>query len=446
MASGCSRDIESASGGSTALVICRVILLLVCASGAIFVARAVSAPEMDWRLVTVATMTALVGPLFVGVSRVFGERSIFVPLVHPLLFGSTLALGPLSAIPAMCAGIGRLLNRGNEPSPVFDIIYSMFKPAAACAGTSVVFHAAGGSFVRPHEAASIIPMIWASAAYVCINTVLAGTFDRVEGRHCQTPTHLSDPIVSWLICLSTGYAFASLYSIAPAYVIAALAATAFPLRFALREPRQQQSVVTVRISKAEERAKPEKIVEAAKKVPAQATTTSREAGTSEAVFLDQATGLASSRYLDMFLQKEVSRSERASKPLSVAVFDVDGYKNLEKSSSATADELLARMGRCIKRTLREYDLVARYSAGRLVVVLPETGADEALEVAQRLYDSVNALTVGGESVKVSAGVATFPENGTSAEELINLAHHALNLGRFAGGNRVHSLRNLAEAS
>lgn len=165
------------------------------------------------------------------------------------------------------------------------------------------------------------------------------------------------------------------------------------------------------------------------------------------VYVDQPTGLASRRYLMMFLQREISRSARARISLSVAVFDVDEYYALEEQAGAQATTTaLADMGARLKSALREYDLVARYAAGRLVLVLPETDARAVAEIVERLHELATSVCVDGKQLSVTVGLAAFPEDGATAEELINSAHHALNRGKFAAANTVHTCDELREAS
>ena len=165
------------------------------------------------------------------------------------------------------------------------------------------------------------------------------------------------------------------------------------------------------------------------------------------VYVDQPTGLASKRYFTMFLQREINRSGRARASLAVAVFDVDEFHKLEEKAGAEAVTVaLADAGARIKSALREYDLVARYSIGRLAVVLPETDARGATEVVERLHQLANSVSINGEPLSITVGLAAFPDHGSNAEELVNSAHRALNRGKFASANAVHALRDLKKAS
>jgi len=168
----------------------------------------------------------------------------------------------------------------------------------------------------------------------------------------------------------------------------------------------------------------------------------------EASFVDPSTGLASRRYVEMFLGRELSRSDRLGDPVSVAVFDLDGFRGLvDEVGQDAIDKALGEVGIGLKAGLREYDVVGRYSDGRLIVVLPESSADQAFEAAERLHESLGSLRLGKKPVSVSVGAATFPDHASDADGLINSAHHALNTGRASGTeSRVFCCEELDKAS
>lgn len=168
----------------------------------------------------------------------------------------------------------------------------------------------------------------------------------------------------------------------------------------------------------------------------------------QSLFVDPATGLASRRYIEMLLEKEISRSERFGKPVSVALFDLDDSSRLVRSLGAQSVEALLRdMGELIQSFVREYDVVGKYSDGRLVVILPESSAEQAVKVARRLHQSLGCLRLGGKAPSVSVGVAAFPEHASSVDELLRSAHHALNVGRACGSDsRVYCCEVLDQAS
>lgn len=165
------------------------------------------------------------------------------------------------------------------------------------------------------------------------------------------------------------------------------------------------------------------------------------------VYVDQATGLASRRYLTMFLQREINRCRRTRAPIAVAVFDIDAHQKLVQRAGPNAlNTALADIGARLKSALREYDLVARYSDGRLALVLPETDGRGAHEVVERLHGLATSVRLNGAALSVTVGIAGFPEHGETPDELINSAHHALNQGRSTAANTIYTLDALKKAS
>lgn len=205
------------------------------------------------------------------------------------------------------------------------------------------------------------------------------------------------------------------------------------LVLALRQVERESVIRTLREKKQTEPEQPEK-------------TDSLDQESSGA-FVDQLTGLASRRYFNMFLQREFSRSQRANKPLALAVFDVDEFSRLEgKLGQDAAGSALADMGARMKSALRDYDLAARYSDGRIVVVLPETDKQAADDVVKRLHNLATSVHANGQAISVTVGLATFPEHGATPEELINSAHRALNRGKAECSNQVHTREEVPKAA
>ena len=165
------------------------------------------------------------------------------------------------------------------------------------------------------------------------------------------------------------------------------------------------------------------------------------------IYVDQSTGLASKRYLMMFLRREISRSQRANAAISVAVFDIGDYCKIEQRVGVNAaTTALADIGARLKSVLREYDLVARYAPGRLVVIMSDTDAQGALQVVKRLHLLAASVRLGSAALSVTVGMSNFPEHGRTPEELINSAHHALNQGKSSATDSIHILGSLRKAS
>jgi two-component system cell cycle response regulator len=142
------------------------------------------------------------------------------------------------------------------------------------------------------------------------------------------------------------------------------------------------------------------------------------------------------------LDSELDRARRYSLTLSLLMVDLDHFKAVNDSFGHLAgDEALRGVARVLQREARSVDVVARYGGEEFVVILPETGEDGAVKVAERIRARVAEQASEGlvpmPAVTVSVGVATVLSTQIQApEELIALADEALYRAKAQGRNRV----------
>lgn len=144
------------------------------------------------------------------------------------------------------------------------------------------------------------------------------------------------------------------------------------------------------------------------------------------------------------LTEELERARRYSLDLALLIVDLDHFKTVNDSyGHLIGDEVLRGVSRTLQREARAVDVVARYGGEEFVVILPETGAEGAVALAERIRERVcNSPPIpGGEygwlRVTVSIGVATVPQShASSPDELISLADQALYRAKAEGRNRV----------
>ncbi len=158
---------------------------------------------------------------------------------------------------------------------------------------------------------------------------------------------------------------------------------------------------------------------------------------------DRLTELFNQGYLRQRLEQELGRAERFGHPLSVIMLDIDDFKALnDRYGHLVGDEVLKAVSVLIRQNLREMDVAARYGGEEFVVLVPETPAEGARAVAERIRQSVAAHVFlrdeAGTDVHttVSVGVAAFPGSGRSVESLIHAADEAMYLAKRAGKDRV----------
>jgi diguanylate cyclase (GGDEF)-like protein len=147
----------------------------------------------------------------------------------------------------------------------------------------------------------------------------------------------------------------------------------------------------------------------------------------ELTITDDCTGLFNARHLATMLDLEVERARRFNTPLSIVFIDLDHFKQVNDVHGHLAgSRVLAEVAAALKGSLRRVDLAFRYGGDEFVVVLPQTAKSSAIEASLRLIYALRSRTFpAGEALEVkiraSFGIASFPEDGTSAHELIDRA-------------------------
>ncbi len=157
---------------------------------------------------------------------------------------------------------------------------------------------------------------------------------------------------------------------------------------------------------------------------------------------DPLTGLGNRRELETSLFKEVQRSERASRPLSLLMLDIDFFKHVNDTYGHQAgDEVLQHLAKIVTITIRAGDTATRFGGEEFVVILPETDTTDAQKLAERIRQSIADSAVTSSSgktinYKVSIGIATYPEHGMDKASLLAAVDKALYRAKESGRDRV----------
>jgi diguanylate cyclase (GGDEF)-like protein len=152
---------------------------------------------------------------------------------------------------------------------------------------------------------------------------------------------------------------------------------------------------------------------------------------------DALTGLHNRRFLTQRLSEELSRAYRQKTSFTVLMADVDEFKKYNDNFGHPAgDEVLKRVANILLGSTRAVDCTARYGGEEFAVLLPETGGEEALQVAERIRARVAAQQFPQRKITLSIGIAEFPQDGYTAEAVISSADEALYQAKRAGRDRV----------
>ncbi len=137
---------------------------------------------------------------------------------------------------------------------------------------------------------------------------------------------------------------------------------------------------------------------------------------------DHLTGLANTRSLFPRLESELSRSKRQMVPFTVLVCDLDGFKQVnDRFGHVTGNLVLQLFAKGLKESSREYDVVARLGGDEFVVAMPGMAVDAVEEKVQsmsRLARQAGIEACGEETVSLSVGYASFPDDSTDSDTLL----------------------------
>ncbi|MEK6673066.1 MAG: sensor domain-containing diguanylate cyclase [Nitrospirota bacterium] len=162
---------------------------------------------------------------------------------------------------------------------------------------------------------------------------------------------------------------------------------------------------------------------------------------------DGLTGLNNHRTFQERLEVEIARSKRFDHKLSLLMIDIDYFKKFNDNyGHCVGDEVLRRVACLLAESTRNIDFAARYGGEEFVLILPETTNEGAILTAERIRGAIakRKMSIDGKdlSVTVSIGAASFPEDATDREMLIERADNALYSAKKSGRNRVVAYKDI----
>lgn len=157
---------------------------------------------------------------------------------------------------------------------------------------------------------------------------------------------------------------------------------------------------------------------------------------------DPHTELFNRRYMEESLNREIATAKRKSRPLAVAICELNQFERFKGSFGGDAgDFALREIAQLINKQIRSSDIACRYGKGEIALVFPEAPLDGVVMRVNQLREAVLALELEHfgrrlDKVSVSFGVALFPQHGKTSAELLRQAKAALASAKVFGNNRV----------
>jgi diguanylate cyclase (GGDEF)-like protein len=161
---------------------------------------------------------------------------------------------------------------------------------------------------------------------------------------------------------------------------------------------------------------------------------------------DGLTGIKTRRFFLEAVQGEWKRASRSGRPFSVVMIDLDKFKEVNDSMGhLEGDLVLARVGRVLEQKCRQSNVVARYGGDEFVILMPETGIEQAQILSERLRLWLATDPMLNEKhISGSFGVASFPLHGSTVEDIMRVADAGMYVSKHAGGNRVSTAEEFEE--
>ena len=164
---------------------------------------------------------------------------------------------------------------------------------------------------------------------------------------------------------------------------------------------------------------------------------------------DALTGLANKAALQASLARAAAAAGRTLTPLSLVIFDLDHFKSINDTyGHDKGDEVLAAVGSVAGSNVRASDMVGRFGGEEFALILPDTGRDGAVGLAEKLRTAIAGIVIPGldRQITASFGVAVIPDDAGEPDALFRAADQALYAAKRGGRNRVETASAVARHS
>ena len=154
---------------------------------------------------------------------------------------------------------------------------------------------------------------------------------------------------------------------------------------------------------------------------------------------DFLTGTMARRAFLAALEKEIARTQRSGRPSALCLFDIDHFKRVNDTHGHPAgDQVLRIVSSLCQDGLREGDILARVGGEEFAILMPETSAQDALRIVERLRTSIEAASIGDPGLRVTAsfGVASYTAETAYPDEWLSRCDRMLYRAKDSGRNRA----------
>jgi diguanylate cyclase (GGDEF)-like protein len=159
-----------------------------------------------------------------------------------------------------------------------------------------------------------------------------------------------------------------------------------------------------------------------------------------AAVTDPLSGLFNRRYFHERLEEELDRARRHDTTVALLMIDIDNFKRINDQFGHLAGDLVIRsVGEILKRSVRRFDLCARFGGEEFAIVMPGSGAESSASVGERIRQRIEAFRAGDADLadlRVTASIGMAVSHGASVRDLIARADQALYEAKHAGKNRL----------
>jgi diguanylate cyclase (GGDEF)-like protein len=153
--------------------------------------------------------------------------------------------------------------------------------------------------------------------------------------------------------------------------------------------------------------------------------------------VDYLTGLYNKRYFDEALVREFNQAKRHKRNLSVLLIDIDDFKKVNDTyGHGMGDEVLKNLSKIIQKNTRKEDTICRTGGEEFTLLLPDTPADGAFKVGEKIRTEFNNEKLGDDILSFSGGVSVFPIDSEKVDEIVYLADKAMYYSKYLGKNQI----------